>query len=100
MKAMTKSQYLSALAEKTGLSKKEAGEFLDAVRQIASDELKGTGIIVIPGLVKFVVKELPATKERKGKHPFTGKDHVFAAKAASKRLKATIPKAFKDAALE
>lgn len=99
MKAMTKSQYLSALAEKTGLSKKEATAVHDAVRQIATEELKRTGTIVLPGLVKFVVKDIPATKERKGKHPFTGKDHVFPAKAASKRLKATIPKGFKDAAL-
>lgn len=96
---MTKSQYLQALAEKTGVSKKDASDFHDAVCQIAAEELSKTGTVVLPGLVKFVVKEIPASKERKGKHPFTGKDHVFPAKPASKRLKAVIPKGFKDGAL-
>jgi nucleoid DNA-binding protein len=88
------------LAERTDTTKKEATAAWNVIRDIAIEQLHETGVITLPGLVKFTIKDVPAQPERKGKHPFTGKDHVFPAKPASKRLKATIPKAFKDTALE
>ena len=96
---MTKSTFLSTIAERADVTKKEAGAMWDAVCGIAAEQLRGAGVIVVPGLVRMSVKEIPASPERKGKHPFTGEDHVFQAKPASKRLKATIPKALKDAVL-
>jgi hypothetical protein len=71
----------------------------DVVCDITAKQLKGAGVMVLPGLVRMSVKDIPAQPERKGKHPFTGEDHVFQAKPASKRLKATIPKVIKDAVL-
>ena len=99
MEKMTKSKFLSALAERTGTSKKEASDAWDAVCAIAAEQAEGAGVITLPGLVKFTVKDIPASPERKGIHPFTKEPHTFPAKPASKRLKATIPKSFKDKVL-
>ena len=96
---MTKGKLLSTIAEKTGITKKDAGVMWDTVCEIAAKQLRGTGVVTFPGLIKMTVKDIPAQVERKGKHPFTGEDHVFQAKSASKRLKATIPKVLKDAVL-
>lgn len=100
MDKMSKSVFLSTLAERTGVTKKEATAAWDAIRDIAIEQLQETGAITLPGLVKFMIKDVPAQPERKGKHPFTGKDHVFPAKPASKKLKTTVPKTFKDTALK
>ena len=99
MDKMTKSAFLTTLAERTGVTKKEAEAAWNAARDIAIEQVKETGVITLPGLIKFVIKDIPASPKRKGKHPFTGEDHVFPAKPASKKLKAVVPKAFKDAAL-
>jgi nucleoid DNA-binding protein len=99
MDKMTKSAFLVAIAERTGVTKKDAEATWNVIRDIAIEQLHGTGVITLPALVKFTIKDVPAQPERKGKHPFTGEDHVFPAKPASKKLKATIPKAFKDKAL-
>ena len=100
MERMTKPQFLAALAERTEMSKKEATAIYDVIRDISREQLKGTGVMVLPGLVKFVVKDIPARPEREGVNPFTKKMQTFAAKPASKRLKSTIPKAFKDSVLK
>ncbi len=97
---MTKSRFLSTIAERAEISKKDAGSVWDIVCDIAVNQLRGTGVMILPSLVKITVRDIPAQAERKGKHPFTGEDHVFQAKSASKRLKATIPKGFKDAVLK
>ena len=100
MSSMTKSQFLSAFAEKTGATKKEASAAWDAVCEIAADQARADGVIMLPGLVKFTVKDVPAQPAHEGIHPFTKKPHTFAAKPASKKLKATIPKSFKDKVLK
>jgi nucleoid DNA-binding protein len=100
MDKMNKNKFLAAVAEKAGVTWKEAGAAWNAVCSIAVEQLRGTGVVTLPGLVKLTVKEVPATPERKGKHPFTGEDHVFPAKPASKRLKASAPKGLKDAVLD
>ena len=51
---MTKSQMLSALAEKTGLSKKDVANFMDSLTEMAYEEVRGPGEFVIPGIGKLV----------------------------------------------
>lgn len=96
---MTKGKFLAEFAERTGMSKKEATAAWTTVCQIASEQVKGTGQMILPGLVKFAVKEIPAREAYEGIHPFTKEQHKFPAKEATKKLKTTVPKAFKDAAL-
>lgn len=58
MAKMTKSQVQAYLAEKTGVSKKVAGQFLEELVQLAYREAKNG--FVIPGLGQIVMSSRPA----------------------------------------
>lgn len=96
-KGMTKSDFLNALAEKSNLSKKQASAVMDALGSIVTDQLKATGQVTIPGLIKLNVSEKAATPEREGINPFTKQPTIIKAKPARKVVKARPVKALKDA---
>ena len=95
--APTKSQTLATIAEKTGVSKKDAGAVLDALGGIVKKSVKGNGSYTVPGLMKITVVKKPATKARKGVNPFTGQEMMFKAKPARNVIKIRALKALKDA---
>ena len=66
---MTKQEFIDRVATKTGLSKKEAGEAVEAVLNEIETTLKSGGEISFTGFGKFHVAERGA---RQGKHPRTG----------------------------
>ena len=90
-KAMTKSQIMTALAEATGLTKKQAISVVDALVCLAYTEAKKG--ITIPGLGKLI---MVARKARWGRNPATGEKIKIKAK---KVLKFRVAKAAKDAIL-
>jgi len=92
-KGMTKSEVLNALAEKTGKSRKEVGEFLDHLANLAYSEAKSAGEFTIPGLGKLLKKHRDA---RMGRNPATGESIKIAAKTV---VKFRVAKAAKDAIL-
>ena len=94
---MSKSEFLSALAEKTGLNKKQAASAMDAVSAIVSEQLKASGEVTIPGLIKLNVSTKAATAEHPGTNPFTKLPTIIKAKPARKVVKARPVKALKDA---
>jgi DNA-binding protein HU-beta len=94
---MSKSEFLSSLADKTGLSKKQAAGAMDAVLGIVTEQLKANGEVTIPGVIKLIVSEKPATEERPGINPFTKEPTIIKAKPARKVVKARPVKALKDA---
>lgn len=98
-KSMTKSALLQAVTEALGsdASRKQVKAVLEAVTTVAHRELKKNGTFVLPGFAKFVVVKRPARPERKGINPFTKEPTVFAAKPASKIVRARPIKAIKDA---
>lgn len=96
-KGMTKSDFLNSLAEKSSLSKKQASAVMDALGAIVTDQLKTTGQVTIPGLIKLNVSEKAATPEREGINPFTKQPAIIKAKPARKVVKARPVKALKDA---
>jgi len=53
---MTKSEWVDTIAEKTGLSKKEAAAALDALTSTITDGLKDEGKLAVPSLGAFQVK--------------------------------------------
>jgi hypothetical protein len=59
---------------------------------------KGPGVFALPGLLKIVVVNKPATPQRTGINPFTKQEQVFAAKPARKVIKVRALKALKDMA--
>ena len=99
-KPATKSEIISNIAEATELSRKQVVSVLDALScQIKSAVgKKGPGVFALPGLIKIMVINKPATKKRKGINPFTKLEQVFAAKPARKVIKVRAFKALKDMA--
>ena len=91
MAKMTKSQSLKHLADKTGLSKKAAGQFVDELVKLAYREAKNA--FTIPGLGKLV---LVNRKARMGRNPATGEAIQIKAKRV---VKFRVAKAAKDAIL-
>jgi DNA-binding protein HU-beta len=84
-KALSKSQVAAAIAEKNNLTKKQAGEVLDSIAQLAYKQAKNT--FTLPGLGKLV---------RLGRNPATGQQIQIPAKRV---VKFRVAKAAKDAIL-
>jgi nucleoid DNA-binding protein len=97
-KARTKTELLNALAESTGLTKKDVSSVFEALSGEIKKDLgrRGPGVMTIPGLLKLKVVRKPATKARKGINPFTGEETVFKAKPARNVVKAQPLKALKE----
>ena len=93
---MTKSEFLVAIAEKSSLSKKQAGQVMDAISSVIADQLKSSGEVTLPGLIKLTVSTKEATPEREGINPFTKLPTIIKAKPARKVVKARPVKALKD----
>jgi nucleoid DNA-binding protein len=98
-KAATKSKVFEEIASRADLSKKQVAGVFDALNDYIQSELgkKGPGLFTIPGLLKIKRVEKPATKARQGINPFTKAPTTFAAKPASKSVRARPIKAIKDA---
>lgn len=90
---MTKSQVLNALAEKSGMSKKDVDMLLDTLTNLAYHEVKNSGEFVVPGIGKLVKVHRAA---RMGRNPATGASIQIAAKTV---VKFRVAKAAKEAVL-
>lgn len=96
-KSRTKSQILTVISERTGLSKRDVGGVFDTLGELIGFDLnKGPGTFTVPGLMKVVVVRKPAVKARKGVNPFTGEEMVFKAKPARNVVKVRPLKGLKD----
>ena len=101
-KRLTKAQVISELAELTELDKKSVARVFDKLQELIKKQLsaRGPGEFVIPGLLKLKAVKKPATKDREGINPFTKEKQKFAAKPASKGVRARPVKAVKDSLLK
>ena len=68
-RAIKKSELVTAFAQSTGLSKKDAGLALDALSETVVDLMKQGSTVALPNLVKLEPRPTPA---RKGRNPLTG----------------------------
>ena len=93
-KAMTKSEVASQMAEKVGITKKQASQFFETLADLAYKQAKNT--FVLPGIGKLVLVERAARKmimrfgEKAGQEITVPKKKV---------LKFRVAKAAKDAIL-
>jgi len=96
---MSKSQFVATLAEKSGLNKKQALSALDTINTMVAQQLgkQGPGEVLIPGLLKLLIVDKPATPQHEGVNPFTKEPMTYKAKAARKVIKVRPLKALKDA---
>ncbi len=98
-KKLTKSGLIQAIVEGIGedASRKVVKTVIETLTEIGHKELKKNGVFLLPGFAKFVVVKKPARPARKGINPFTKEPTTFAAKPASKAVKARPIKSIKDA---
>jgi nucleoid DNA-binding protein len=95
----TKTQIIAALADNTGLSKKEVGNVFTALGDMIEAHMKrrGSGEFTIPDTgVKIRRVKKPARKARMGRNPATGEAMKIAAKPASTVIRVSALKALKD----
>merc|ERR1711912_180514 len=92
-KAMSKGAITKMLAEQHGLKQQACSEILSSLVEIATKEVKKTGIFTIPGLCRIKTRVKPATKA--GTKTMFGKEVKVKAKPAT-----TVVKAFPVAALK
>ncbi|MGA0121914.1 MAG: HU family DNA-binding protein [Gaiellales bacterium] len=89
---MTKAEFIDQIAERTGLSKKDAGEAVEAMLDTIADTLKRGGDVTFTGFGKFTVQQRAA---RMGVNPRTGEKVQIAATkvpkfSAGSQLKAAV----------
>ncbi len=97
MAKMSKTQLIEALAESSAVAKNDVKAVIEHLATVGYKELNESGEFTIPGFAKFAVVKKPATEAREGINPFTKEPMVFAAKPASKSVKASPLKVVKDA---
>ena len=99
-KSITKSEILTSIAASTELSRKQVSSVFDHLSGLIEKGVgkKGPGVFALPGLLKIMVIQKPATKARKGINPFTKQEVMFKAKPARKVIKVRALKALKDMA--
>jgi len=93
-KALTKSEIATQLAEKVGISKKQATQFLQAQAELAYGNAKN--VFTIPGIGKLKLVDRPARKMIMRFGPDAGKEKLI---PKSKKVRFSISKAAKDAIL-
>jgi nucleoid DNA-binding protein len=88
-KPMSKTEIIAALAESTGLERKQVVSLFDELAKLIERELgeEGAGSVNISNLLKIKVVRKPATPEHKGINPFTKEETVFKAKPAKNVVK-------------
>ena len=78
---MTKSEFVDQVADRAGLSKKDAGDAVDAVLETIEETLKRGSDISFSGFGKFSVS---ARSAREGRNPATGETIQIAASRVPK----------------
>ena len=98
-KPLSKSEILNTVADAVGedIQRKHVKQVIETLVTVGHKELKKNGVFVLHGFAKFVVVKKPARPAREGINPFTKEKQMFAAKPASKGVRARAVKAIKDA---
>jgi DNA-binding protein HU-beta len=78
---VTKSEFVDQVADRAGLSKKDAGDAVEAVLETIEDALKRGSDVTFSGFGKFSVSQRGA---REGRNPATGEKIQIAASRVPK----------------
>ena len=88
---MTKAEFIDQVADRAGLTKKDASEAVDAVLETIESALRRGSDVVFSGFGKFSVSERAA---REGRNPATGeKIYIKATKVPKFSAGASLKKA-------
>lgn len=100
-KPLTKSETLSAIADQSGVVKRDVAAVLDALGVVISRQVgkKGPGQFTLPGLLKITILSKPATKATTKPNPFKpGEMMAVKAKPARRIVKVRPLKNLKEMA--
>ncbi len=78
---MNKGELINALADKTGLSKKDTEKAVNGFTEVVTDTLKSGGNVQITGFGKF---EAVKRASKTGRNPSTGQPMTIAARISPK----------------
>jgi nucleoid DNA-binding protein len=93
---MTKAQFASELASRTGMAKSQISSVLSAMTEVVAIEVGAGRPIAIPGLVKITSVRKAATHAHPGINPFTKEPIMVKAKPARNVVKVRALKALKE----
>jgi nucleoid DNA-binding protein len=97
-KGMNNSQFIDAVATKSGLTKAQVKAAFEAQAVVIASEIKSKHPVTIPGLVKIKLVHKEATPARPGINPFTKQPITVKAKPARDAIKVRPLKKLKDMA--
>ncbi len=83
---LNKGAFLDLLAEKSGFNKKDVTSLLESLVVAVAEQLRSSGAVIVPGLVKLKAKSTPALPERPGINPFTKEPITCKARPASTKI--------------
>lgn len=95
-KAPSKSQILSTLAERTGMTKSDMTRVFDELTNLIDENIRRHEQFTIPNLIKISVKHKKARKARPGINPRTGEEITIKAKPAGKKISVRALKRLKE----
>ncbi len=98
-KKQTKSEIIDAIAQDTGLTKKQVASVFSSLSDLITRHIKkrGSGEFTIPDTgIKIRRVKKPARKARMGRNPATGEPMKIPAKPATTSVKVVALKALKD----
>lgn len=87
---MNKTELITSIQQKSGLTKKDTEKFLNAFEQAVTEELAEGGKVQLVG---FMTLEVVERKEREGRNPRSGDTMVI---PASKAVRFKVGKSLKD----
>src|SRR5262245_20680169 len=94
---MNRRDLVTELSERLEIDRKTADAGLQAFIDTVTDTVAKGEPVAISGFAKFVRRDIPAKPRRLGRNPATGEEIWLNPKPASKSVKVTPLKAFKDA---
>jgi DNA-binding protein HU-beta len=93
---MNRRELIAALSERVDTDKRSAEAALQAVLDLITETVSKGEAVAISGFAKFARRDVPAKPRRMGRNPATGEEMMLAPKPASRSVKITPLKAFKD----
>jgi nucleoid DNA-binding protein len=96
---MNRRDLVAALAERTDSDKRSADAALQAFIDVVTDSVASGDPVAISGFCKFARRDVPPKPRRRGRNPATGEEIWLNPKPASRSVKITALKAFKDAVI-
>jgi len=96
---MNRRELAAALSERLDTDKRKADEALQSVLDVITETVSKGEAVAISGFAKFARRDVPAKPARMGRNPATGEEMMLAPKPASRSVKITPLKAFKDAVI-